>query len=34
MEYKDIKTPEQLLKYMIENIKYGFLDDNEKVYGL
>lgn len=33
MEYKDIKTPEQLLKYMIENIKYGFVDDNGKVYG-
>lgn len=34
MEYKDIKTPEQLLKYMIKNIKYGFVDDNGKVYGL
>jgi len=33
MEYKDTKTPEQLLKYMIENIKYGFVDDNEKAYG-
>lgn len=34
MEYKDIKTPEQLLKYMDENIKYGFVDDNGKEYGL
>ena len=33
MEYKDIKTPEQLLKYMDENIKYGFVDDNGKEYG-
>ncbi len=33
MKYKDVKTPEQLLKYMDENIKYGFVDDNVKVYG-
>ena len=33
MKYNDIKTPEQLLKYMDENIKYGFVDDNEKIYG-
>lgn len=33
MEYKDIKTPEQLLKYMNENIKYGFVDNDGKAYG-
>lgn len=33
MKYNDIKTPEQLLKYMDENIKYGFVDVNEKIYG-
>lgn len=33
MEYKDIKTPEQLLKYMDENIKYGFVDNDGKTYG-
>jgi len=27
MKYCDIKTPEDLLKYMNENIKYGFVDD-------
>lgn len=32
MEYKDIKTPEQLLKYMEENIKYGFVDNTGKCY--
>lgn len=32
MEYKDIKTPEQLLKYMNENIKYGFVDDGKYCY--
>lgn len=34
MKYEDVKTPEQLLKYMNENIRYGFIDDNEKEYGL
>lgn len=33
MKYNDVKTPEQLLKYMDENIKYGFVDDNGKEYG-
>ena len=33
MKYKEIKTPEQLLKYMDENIKYGFVDDAGKRYG-
>ncbi len=33
MKYEDIKTPEQLLKYMDENIKYGFVDVNGKAYG-
>lgn len=33
MKYNDIKTPEQLLQYMDESIKYGFVDDNEKIYG-
>ncbi len=32
MKYSDIKTPEQLLKYMDENIKYGFVDDSGKEY--
>ncbi len=32
MEYIDVKTPEQLLKYMEENIKYGFVDYNRNVY--
>lgn len=32
MKYKDVKTPIQLLKYMEENIKYGFVDDNGKQY--
>lgn len=33
MKYNDVKTPEQLLKYMNDNINYGFVDDNEKKYG-
>lgn len=33
MEYKYIKTPEQLLLYMNENIKYGFVDSKGKKYG-
>ncbi|MBP3634906.1 MAG: hypothetical protein J6J17_00400 [Bacilli bacterium] len=32
MKYNDVKTPEQLLKYMDDNIKYGFVDDSEKEY--
>lgn len=28
MKYEDVKTPTQLLKYMDENIKYGFVDDD------
>lgn len=33
MKYSEIKTPEQLLKYMNENIKYGFVDDIGKKHG-
>lgn len=32
MKYESIKTPEQLLTYMNENIQYGFLDSQAKVY--
>lgn len=32
MKYKDVKTPIQLLKYMEENIKYGFVDNSGKQY--
>ncbi|MBR4178543.1 MAG: hypothetical protein IKR57_04270 [Bacilli bacterium] len=31
MEYKDIKTPAELLEFM-KNIKYGFVGDNGKQY--
>ena len=31
-EYKNIKTPTELLKYM-DNIKYGFTDNEGKNYG-
>lgn len=30
MQIKDIKTPEDILTFMIENIKYGWLDYNEQ----
>lgn len=33
MKYNEIKTPEQLLKYMSASIKYGFVDETEKEYG-
>lgn len=33
MKYNEIKTPEQLLKYMNEFIKYGFVDEDGKEYG-
>ncbi len=32
MLYKDIKTPEELLKFMEENITYGFITKNGKKY--
>ncbi len=31
MKYKDIKTPKRLLKCMDKFIKYGFVDNNEKM---
>ncbi len=33
MKYEEINTPMQLLDFMNDNIKYGFVDDNKKVYG-
>lgn len=33
MKFEEIKTPEQLLKYMDENINYGFVDNDLKKYG-
>lgn len=33
MKYSDIKTPEQLLKYMDDNVKYGFVDGDGNIYG-
>ncbi len=32
MKYQEIKTPHQLLKYMHENIYYGFLSKDNKIY--
>ncbi len=32
MKYEDIKTPEELAEFMNNNINYGFVDDNGKVY--
>lgn len=32
MKYEEILSPEQLLQYMSENIHYGFVDKNGKVY--
>ena len=32
MKYEEIKTPEELLKFMDEHITYGFVDDRGKVY--
>lgn len=28
MQIKDIRTPEDILAFMVENIKYGWLDYN------
>lgn len=33
MKYNEIKTPEQLLKYMSESIKYGMVDETGLEYG-
>ncbi len=33
MEYEEIKTPRQLLEFMYQNIQYGFVDDEGRVYG-
>ena len=30
MEIKDIKTPQDILKFMQDNIKYGWLDHNNE----
>lgn len=32
MTYELIKTPEELLEYMNQNIKYGFVNSNGKIY--
>lgn len=32
MEYKDIKTPDELLKFMNTNISYGYLGNDGKIY--
>ncbi len=32
MNYKDIKTPQDLLNYMNDNITYGYIDINNKSY--
>ncbi len=32
MKYEDIKTPKELLDFMKENIKYGFVSNTGKVY--
>ena len=31
MKYNEIKTPEDLLKFMEENITYGFVSKNNKI---
>lgn len=33
MKYENVKTPEELLEFMNENIKYGLVDDTGKKYG-
>lgn len=32
MNYKNISTPKELLDYMSNNIKYGFVDENGMIY--
>lgn len=32
MTIENIKTPEDILEYMKENIKYGFIDNNQNIY--
>ena len=32
MKYENIKMPEELLKFMDENISYGYLDKNGKIH--
>jgi len=32
MEYKEIKSPSELLKYMNDNINYVIVDKNNKIY--
>ena len=32
MKYKDIINPTELLEFMDNNITYGFVDDNNKIY--
>lgn len=32
MKYEEILSPEQLLEYMSENIRYGFVGKNGKIY--
>lgn len=34
MKYEDIKTPEELLEFMNENIKYGFVAEDGTVYDM
>ena len=32
MKWEEVKTPKQLLQYMSENIKYGFVDNQGNIY--
>lgn len=32
MSFNDIKNPEELLSYMIDNVTYGFVGKNKKIY--
>lgn len=32
MNYNDVNNPYELLQYMTENIKYGFVGKNGKIY--
>ena len=32
MTYENINTPDELYRYMSENIKYGFVSSDKKIY--
>ncbi len=32
MKYSEISTPQVLLEYMIQNMQYGFVDENNQIY--